>query len=405
MREDSSPSAPRWRKRLLELVRRINHPLLPAFIALVVGWALVDGELNERQGDWSTLITAGDQFIDPDAVPHPISVAEGSGYDGQFFYRLALDPWTPERRELGGVLDAPPWRHQRILYPLATWLVALGNPRHVPEALVLVNLLAIALIGSAGGVIARNFDLHAIWGVVPALYPGFFLTLVRDTAEIVAAACVLNGIAALIYHEKGRAWGAAGATLMFSLAVLARETTVLVAAALFASWFWSRIRHTETVVSWHQGIVPPLVMALWHFTLYLRWGEFPSEQGSGNVGAPFVGVMEFALEIADRQNRWESVWLIELWFLAAIALLTLGVLWWSRAELYVKISYVGYFGLAAVLTRLIWVEDWSFMRALTELHMMAAIILLGAPRWARITGVIIWIAFARWMFVEIDVIR
>lgn len=403
--EEGSSRLERARSPVRRLLHSLDLPLFSALLALIVGGSLFHGELKERRGDWSAFIIAGSNYVDVDAVPHPISVAEGAGYDGQFFYRLALDPWTPEHQELGGTLDSPAWRHQRILYPVLVWFASLGMPRLVPEAMVFVNLVALGFIGFVGGLIARRFGLHAAWGIVPAVYPGFFLTLVRDTAEIVAGACVIGGVGSLAIREEGREWGTILATAFFSLAVLARETTVLVTGALALVWLWSRIAKSETVVAWHNGLVPPVVMAMWHFVLFLRWGAFPSSQGSGNLGEPFGGMVEFALEIADRQDHWETVWLVELRFLALLATITLVAIWWSRAKAYVKVGYMMYFGLAVFLTRQIWVEDWSFMRALTELHVLAAVIILGSPKWVRIAGVVVWLFFSRWMFVEIDSIR
>jgi hypothetical protein len=59
--------------------------------------------------------------------------------------------------------------------------------------LVIVNVVAAAVVAFAGGVLARRFGLHAFWGVLFALYPGFLLSLSRDTCEIVAAAFALSG--------------------------------------------------------------------------------------------------------------------------------------------------------------------------------------------------------------------
>ncbi len=398
-------TAPARTEYALGLMRRASHPLLPALVAMVIGWSLVSGELNENDDNWSGFVVAGDMFIDAGSVPSPILVDEGAGYDGQFFYRLALDPWTPEHRELGVTLDTPAWRHQRILYPVLVWFVSLGIPRLVPSALVLVNLLTLGAIGFAGGIIVRKFGLHAVWGALPALYPGFFLTIVRDTSEVVAAGCVIGAIAALVATERGVAWASVGATALLSLAVLARETTVLVAAAIVLIWMWERLRTGSRMLSWHHGIVPMLVMAFWHWSLYLRWGVLPAAQGSGNLGIPFQPLIGFARDVSDRQDHWESVAMTELWFLAVLAAITIAAIWWSRAAPHVKVAYLLYASLGASLSRLIWVEDWSFMRALTELHMMAAIIILGAPRWLRIAGALTWLAFARWMFVEIDDVR
>src|SRR5512147_2882325 len=55
------------------------------------------------------------------------------GYDGQFAYQIARDPlngWTK--------VDVPAYRYQRIVYPMAARVLALGNIDLVPWALVVI---------------------------------------------------------------------------------------------------------------------------------------------------------------------------------------------------------------------------------------------------------------------------
>jgi hypothetical protein len=43
-------------------------------------------------GNLSGLVLAGTTYVDPAEAPHGLHVFWGGGYDGQFYYRLALDP-------------------------------------------------------------------------------------------------------------------------------------------------------------------------------------------------------------------------------------------------------------------------------------------------------------------------
>ena len=45
-----------------------------------------------------------------------VSGTHSPGYDGQFFYRLALRPWTQTRTEFGITFDEPAYRQQRLVY-------------------------------------------------------------------------------------------------------------------------------------------------------------------------------------------------------------------------------------------------------------------------------------------------
>ena len=41
-------------------------------------------------GSIGAFVTAGSTYSDPSQMPHHIPVLKGNGYDGQFFYRLAV---------------------------------------------------------------------------------------------------------------------------------------------------------------------------------------------------------------------------------------------------------------------------------------------------------------------------
>jgi hypothetical protein len=55
------------------------------------------------------------------------TVADSSGYDGQFYAQIALDPLLRDP-DLVQSLDAPAYRARRILAPAAAALLGLGNP-------------------------------------------------------------------------------------------------------------------------------------------------------------------------------------------------------------------------------------------------------------------------------------
>jgi hypothetical protein len=59
-------------------------------VALVVGFVLVRLVLATSIAGFAV---AGDRFVDPALTPDRLPVtAESGGYDGQFVYRLALEP-------------------------------------------------------------------------------------------------------------------------------------------------------------------------------------------------------------------------------------------------------------------------------------------------------------------------
>jgi hypothetical protein len=149
------------------------------------------------------------------------------GYDGQFYYFIALDP-TRARH----YIDAPPYRYERILYPMLARFAALEQPAAVPWAMLLINWLAVG-----GGVLAL-----AAWlsrrGVSPwlallyGLFPGVLIALQRDLTEPLAYGLV--ALAVYLFDFGGRR-GVLASGAAFGLAALTRETTVLFAILFGAS--------------------------------------------------------------------------------------------------------------------------------------------------------------------------
>ena len=92
-------------------------------------------------------------------------VAPTYGYDGQFFYRLALNPLNFSQTAYGITMDRS-YRYMRIGYPALTWLVSLGQHFLVPIMLVAVNVAAVGALGYLGGVFARQGGRHALAGLL-----------------------------------------------------------------------------------------------------------------------------------------------------------------------------------------------------------------------------------------------
>ena len=148
--EGSGPRPGRW------LRSRTDHPAVAALIALLaaVAFALARWQIWAH-GNIGRFILVGRHFATPARLPPGIPLAPTYGYDGQFFYRLALDPANLSRTAYGITMDRP-YRYMRIGYPALTWLVSLGQHSLVPVALVAVNIAAIGAMAYFGAVFARQ---------------------------------------------------------------------------------------------------------------------------------------------------------------------------------------------------------------------------------------------------------
>ena len=196
------------------------------------------GKQYYNKGTSSTIIK---QYARP---LHGNGRAARIGYDGQFYYFLAVDPTHGK-----DYMDAPGIVYSRIGYPMTARALSGGNPTLIPYMMVLVNILA-----AVGGTLAVAFFFRR-HGLPPALallygfYPGLALAVVRDLTEPLAFALAATALVVFDWRSKRRLLGAA---TLFGLALLTRETVavfpailalgLLVGAGTMASSWRERIR-------------------------------------------------------------------------------------------------------------------------------------------------------------------
>lgn len=201
------------------------HPLAFALLIAAAYVALLLPILLHDSRDLSFFVIAGDYFVDPHT---PILVRPNSfGYDGQFFYRLAVAPFSFDNPAAGIRFDVPVYRSQRFLYPLLAWLASTAQPAAAPAALVATNIAAIALLAGAALTLVRRLALPdaTAWAIVA--WPGLLVSLTHDTAEIVTVAFLLAALAARA-HDRIKLF------VLFGIAAtLTRETAAPVFAGLF----------------------------------------------------------------------------------------------------------------------------------------------------------------------------
>lgn len=351
--------------------KHLESPLACLLLLAILFLALISGRLYRSQFNPSSFIVAGDRYCDPSRVPSNLSVLHNSdGFDGQFYYRLALNPFTSQRTEFGITLDTPALRHQRILYPLLSLLISLGNREFVPTAMILLNFLSLCLMGWIGGIYARALNRQALWGILLPLYPGFLLSLTRDTTEILEATLLLGSL--LLVRRRSFFW----ATLLLALAVLTRETAVLVAAAALVVYL-RNVWKTQTIeeVTWYYAVVPIAAFVAWQFILFHVWGELPLMASSGsNLGIPFVALISSILAAAKLQQVRK---LTELTFLIGFVLAVLYCLRSSTAALLETFSWLLLAALVFSLSHVAWIEDWTFMRAFSLVYGLGVIIIVS----------------------------
>ena len=195
------------------------------------------GKQYYNKGTSSTIIK---QYARP---LHGNGRAARIGYDGQFYYFLAVDP-----RHGKDYMDDPGVVYSRIGYPMTARALSGGNPTLIPYMMVLVNILA-----AVGGTLALAFFFRR-HGLPPALallygfYPGLALAVVRDLTEPLAFALAATALVVFDWRSKRRLLGAAS---LFGLAMLTRETVAVFPAILALGLL---VGAGTTASSWRERI-------------------------------------------------------------------------------------------------------------------------------------------------------
>lgn len=291
------------------------------------------------------------------AADAPILVTPGGGYDGQFYYRMAVDPFSTEQFVNGVEFDRPAYRQQRIAYPLLAYTITAVTPLSAVEALITVNVAAVGLMTYFAARTAQHYGRPATWGLIPLAWPAFIFTLALDLAELLAAAAVVAAMYCAVRREHGMA------ALVLVLAVLTRETTILVAVAgLLVTRRW--------VYAW-----PGVVLAAWHGAIWILWGTAPllaslEDSARSEIGLPLVGLVAG----------------IPHWSLIDIGIFTASVAmaWVIVPRVKIKtvpgMALVLYATLNLLLAEPVWLSWRGWARASIELVIMAYVIRVAADR-------------------------
>ena len=335
-----------------------------------------------HHGGVSQFILLGDQYVDPRHLPAGVHALHNVGYDGQFFYRIALGPNRLSPSAFGITLDTP-YRLQRIGYPVVAWLAAGGRHGLVPWSLIGVNVAALGALGFLGGTLARDSTRHALWGLFIVGYWGYAFSLTRDLAEIWAAVWLLAGIFAL----RRRRPVLAG--LLLTAAVLTRETTLVFVAAVALTSLANLSRRARPepaagadphrVRAQAAWVLPVVAFAAWQGAVRAAYGHTAATADTANnLSRPFVAMAKAVAHNASHLgSRASQYFMLELVVLAIVTVMAATVARRSRAPLAERLAWLGTLVLVVCLSSTVWTGTAHF-RSFDQLYVLGALILAGS---------------------------
>jgi len=379
--EDSS-----LRHRTLSPWPGLNRPLVPAVIAFLgwLGLALARWQIWAK-GHLSLFMLLGSGrtgFTHVKQLPPGVMIGDpnAAGYDGQFYYRLALDPFNWNKTAFGITMDQS-YRYTRIGYPVLAWLVSLGQHQLVPAALVAVNLLGVAAMAFLGGMFAREAGRHALWGLAFAAYFGLVVSVGRDTAEPLAEACMLGG---LLAYRRSRPLLT---TFLFTVGAITRETILLAPAAIAVTRLVAmarrQVRPGLADLTW---VVPAFAYGVLEVAVqFVVKGEFPLLANSNrNLTTPFTAMVDALKYDLNHINTAHlspiDIALLEYATLGIFILAGLAVLLVTTAPAHERLAFVFFVLQLGLLSSQIWTSTFGEGRSLIEPYLMALILLLATPR-------------------------
>jgi hypothetical protein len=362
-------------------------------VFVIARWAVA------AHGDITVFIVAGSTHASPSPLIGHIALEAGSGYDGQFYYRIALDPADLARSAFGIRLDSLS-RLERIGYPAIAWVLAAGRSWLVPYTLVATNIIALSALGLGGGLLARESGRHPMWGLALAGYWGYLWSTGRDLTEITAAAFLVLG---LVAYRRQRPL-LAGLALLG--AVLSKETAAYVVAIIaicrLTGWIARRDVRPPGVID-ATWAVPATGFVGWQLAVFSATGTVPLlSSGNANLTWPVTGLANGVRHYITALPSVASLaWTGELAVLIALVIAAGVSLRHSSVPTYEKFVWLAVAILAICTAPGIWLGDVGF-RSLDDVYLFSWIVLLGSPRRLVPLGVLL---AGTWVLVALELIK
>jgi len=251
-------------------------------ICLLCGLALASNDFNPL-----AFAKIGTRFAELDP--------EGTrGYDGQFAYYIARDGY-----DAVPFIDGATLRYQRILYPVVSRAIALGNPDWVPWTLIGVNILAhaagaallaylLTLVGGAAwGALVYSIGIGALFGV---------------RLDLNEPLCVALGLGAIAVYAHGHF---RTTILLLILSTMAKELGLIFAAGLAFHAFFNGQRRWSILI--FGG--PLLAFLAWWGFMRLWLGRLPLGYPAARIHAIPLQGMFAELEETTLEFVFLAMWL------------------------------------------------------------------------------------------------
>ncbi|MBL0339975.1 MAG: hypothetical protein IPP71_03095 [Bacteroidetes bacterium] len=349
-------------------------------VAVLLMIILISGRFLVSGNDFSYFFVAGTDFVEPSKTVTPIVVQQGQGYDGQFFYRYALNPFDFSQTNYGIKVDLVPYRMQRIGYPLLVWLFSLGgNGVLVPFFLVFVNMLAYLGILFFTQRFIKFSKGREIQGLMTFFLFGIYMSLARDLSEVTELFFFLGAV--YYYFNKD----IVKFSLLAAMTVLCRETSVLALAPLILIGCFNTIQYSKKYLNLFWFGLPVFIFISWKWFVGMHVESEQLISGSGNLGMPFVGLYHGFLgnlDISTTKNKLQLIfWILYFVWQCWLIIKVISAIRKNKQQnrhilMPLSVIYITWLTFAVFLSAAIYIDDWSFVRVFSLWNMTGILILI-----------------------------
>jgi hypothetical protein len=355
-------------------VAETDRVAFPALVTGVLAALILAILLIRDHGDASRIVHAGPPWTSAATAPSSLTLRPpAEAYDGQFFYRLGVAPFSTARTVSGVTFDLPALRNARWLSGGLAWVLSAGRSGAVPWALLAINFAAAIALGAVAGALARNSGRHAAWGLLLGLYPGYAYTLTLDTSELLAGALLLGGL----YAGRRQRWVLAA--VMLSAAVLSRDTTVAIPAGLAAGGAYLLLkRRGEGQGPLLAGASALVVFAGWQLLQRVRFGAWPFVQSrKNNLSGPLVGLAKELGKDVPPHGGAAAFRLLSMVILLAVMVTGALAMRGTTIPLVERVAWIPAVVVVLTLNAFLWSGATAFMRAGSEGYLLSILVILG----------------------------
>ncbi len=357
--------------------------LLAYLIVILAQWQTAGGHLYG-------FISFNTKRVDSATAPIPARyVSDAFGYDGQFYYRFALNPFSTEEEVQGLSIDNPAWRKQRILLSLLTWVIAQGDAEATAYVMLAINLLAVAGLCIVGGLLLQRYGLPPWPALLLGMYPGFAISVERFLTEPLSFFLLLSSLLCLVDRRV------LAGSLLLAAAVLARETALAVALAMSGIWLL-QIFTRPPASHWRAPgprywLLPMLTYLGWQYWLGQQYpvGAVATAERGGLLVWPFSGLWESVKILVSNPNVMNLFFALMLTLVVAFTLLV--ALKFRESNGPYRWIWLAYLGLTSLLGTPIWDNSPGFLRSTTELTLLGLLIYLLVMRSLPRQMMVLWL--------------